>query len=52
MDQLKLSQRVMELSPSTTLAITAKANELRKSGKDVVGLGAGEPDFNTQSQSW
>lgn len=44
---MKLSQRVMELSPSTTLAITAKANELRKSGKDVVGLGAGEPDFNT-----
>lgn len=44
---MKLSRRVMELSPSTTLAITAKANELRRQGHDVIGLGAGEPDFNT-----
>lgn len=44
---MRLSQRVKQLSPSTTLAITAKANELKKQGIDVVGLGAGEPDFNT-----
>ncbi|HJV46410.1 MAG TPA: pyridoxal phosphate-dependent aminotransferase [Bacillota bacterium] len=44
---MKLSQRVKQLSPSSTLAITAKANELKKQGVDVVGLGAGEPDFNT-----
>jgi aspartate aminotransferase len=44
---MRLSQRVKQLSPSSTLAITAKANELKKQGLDVVGLGAGEPDFNT-----
>ncbi len=35
------------LSPSTTLAITAKAKEMKESGIDVIGLGAGEPDYNT-----
>ena len=35
------------VSPSTTLAITAKANELRRQGHDVIGPWAGEPDFNT-----
>lgn len=35
------------LTPSTTLAITAKANEMKANGIDVIGLGAGEPDFNT-----
>lgn len=44
---MKLSKRVSVLSPSPTLAITAKANELKRQGVDVVGLGAGEPDFNT-----
>jgi aspartate aminotransferase len=44
---MRLSQRVKQLSPSATLAITAKANELKAQGVDVVGLGAGEPDFNT-----
>lgn len=42
-----LADRVQTLSPSTTLAITAKANELKAQGIDVIGLGAGEPDFNT-----
>ena len=37
----------MALTPSTTLAITAKAKELKEQGVDVIGLGAGEPDFNT-----
>ncbi|WP_163100965.1 pyridoxal phosphate-dependent aminotransferase [Peribacillus alkalitolerans] len=44
---MKLSQRVAALTPSTTLAITAKAKELKTQGFDVIGLGAGEPDFNT-----
>jgi len=40
---------VNTLSPSTTLAITAKAKEMKESGIDVIGLGAGEPDYNTPS---
>ena len=44
---LSLSQKAMDVKPSSTLAITAKAKELKKSGVDVVGFGAGEPDFNT-----
>ncbi|WP_339062809.1 pyridoxal phosphate-dependent aminotransferase [Tepidibacillus marianensis] len=44
---MQLAKRVSELTPSSTLAITAKAKELRSKGIDVVGLGAGEPDFNT-----
>lgn len=44
---MKLSTRVAALSPSSTLAITAKAKALKEQGKDVIGLGAGEPDFNT-----
>ncbi|HEY5734372.1 MAG TPA: pyridoxal phosphate-dependent aminotransferase [Gammaproteobacteria bacterium] len=42
-----LSNRVQKVKPSPTLAITAKAAELRAAGKDVIGLGAGEPDFDT-----
>ena len=42
-----LAERVTTLTPSSTLAITAKANELKAQGVDVIGLGAGEPDFNT-----
>jgi aspartate aminotransferase len=42
-----LSNRVQQVKPSPTLAITAKAAELRAAGKDVIGLGAGEPDFDT-----
>lgn len=43
----KLAQRVKALTPSSTLAITAKAKELKAQGADVIGLGAGEPDINT-----
>ncbi len=42
-----LSQRVRNIAPSATLAIDAKAKQLKKDGKDVVIFGAGEPDFNT-----
>ncbi|MCP8968786.1 pyridoxal phosphate-dependent aminotransferase [Ectobacillus ponti] len=44
---MKLAKRVAALTPSTTLEITAKAQELKAQGHDVIGLGAGEPDFNT-----
>lgn len=43
----KASKRLEQVKPSPTLAITALAAELRASGKDVIGLGAGEPDFAT-----
>ena len=43
----KLSSRVQAVKPSPTLAITARAAALRAEGKDVIGLGAGEPDFDT-----
>jgi aspartate aminotransferase len=42
-----LSQRVQRIKPSPTLAITARAKELKAAGKDIIGLGAGEPDFDT-----
>ena len=42
-----ISQRVKNIAPSATLAIDAKAKQLKKEGKDVVIFGAGEPDFNT-----
>ena len=44
---LTLSKKAQAVKPSSTLAITAKANELKSKGIDVVGFGAGEPDFNT-----
>jgi len=44
---MKLAERVSTLTPSSTLAITAKAKELTKQGYRVIGFGAGEPDFNT-----
>lgn len=44
---LTLSRKAQAVKPSSTLAITAKAKEMRASGIDVVGFGAGEPDFNT-----
>ncbi|WP_174733980.1 aminotransferase class I/II-fold pyridoxal phosphate-dependent enzyme [Mesobacillus harenae] len=43
----RLANRVRSLTPSSTLAITAKAKELKEQGHDVIGLGAGEPDYNT-----
>ena len=42
-----LANRVKNIAPSATLAIDAKAKQLKKEGKDVVIFGAGEPDFNT-----
>ncbi len=45
--KFKLSKRVQRVKPSPTLAITARAAELRAEGKDIIGLGAGEPDFDT-----
>ncbi len=44
---IKLSDRVQRIKPSPTLTITAHANALKAAGKDVIGLGAGEPDFDT-----
>jgi aspartate aminotransferase len=44
---IKLSDRVKTVKPSPTLLITARAAEMRAAGKDVIGLGAGEPDFDT-----
>lgn len=44
---LELSKKAKAVKPSSTLAITAKAKELKAKGIDVVGFGAGEPDFNT-----
>ncbi len=44
---IQLSNRVNAVKPSPTLAITARAAQMRAEGKDIIGLGAGEPDFNT-----
>lgn len=44
---MKLATRMTKIKPSETLAITAKANALRAEGRDVIGFGAGEPDFDT-----
>ncbi len=44
---MQTSSRVRSLKPSTTLAVTARAKELRESGVDVVSFAAGEPDFIT-----
>lgn len=43
----RLSNRVNRVKPSLTLVITAKAAELKRAGKDIISLGAGEPDFDT-----
>ncbi|RMG53425.1 MAG: pyridoxal phosphate-dependent aminotransferase [Gammaproteobacteria bacterium] len=45
--EIKLSSRVQRVKPSPTLAVTALAAQLRREGRDVIGLGAGEPDFDT-----
>lgn len=44
---MKLADRVNKIQPSPTLAIDAKAKELKAQGVDVIGFGAGEPDFGT-----
>lgn len=42
-----LSDRVNRVAPSPTMAVSAKANELRAAGHDIINLGVGEPDFDT-----
>ena len=42
-----VSNTLKRIKPSPTIAVTSKARELRAAGKDVIGLGAGEPDFDT-----
>jgi aspartate aminotransferase len=44
---MKLSKLAKNLKPSATLAITAKAKDLKSKGIDIIGFGAGEPDFDT-----
>lgn len=44
---LQLSDRVQSIKPSPTLAVTARAAEMKAAGHDIIGLGAGEPDFDT-----
>ena len=43
----QLSNRINSLPVSATLAMAAKARELKEKGKDIIGLSLGEPDFNT-----
>ena len=42
-----LAERINKIAPSPTMAVTARARELKAAGKDIIGLGAGEPDFDT-----
>src|SRR5262245_50711935 len=42
-----LSEAVRRVKPSATIAVTTKAQELKRAGRDVIGLGVGEPDFDT-----
>ncbi len=49
--EIQLSKRVQSIKPSPTLAVAAKAAELKAAGQDIVSLGAGEPDFATPSQA-
>ncbi|MFQ5756069.1 MAG: pyridoxal phosphate-dependent aminotransferase [Acidiferrobacterales bacterium] len=44
---MQLSHRVKRIKPSPTIAVSQRAAELQRAGKDVIGLGAGEPDFDT-----
>ena len=44
---MRLAERVNRIKASPTLAITSKANALKKEGRDIIGFGAGEPDFDT-----
>lgn len=49
--ETQLSKRVQSIKPSPTLAVAAKAAELKAAGKDIVSLGAGEPDFATPAHA-
>jgi aspartate aminotransferase len=42
-----IAERVGRIKPSPTIAVTQKAAELKAAGRDIIGLGAGEPDFDT-----
>ncbi len=42
-----IASRLARIKPSPTIAVTQMANELKAAGRDVIGLGAGEPDFDT-----
>ena len=42
-----ISNSLKKIKPSPTIAVTQKARELKDAGKDIIGLGAGEPDFDT-----
>ena len=44
---MKLAERVSQLSPSPTMAVSAEASRLRASGQEVIDFSIGEPDFNT-----
>ena len=44
---VKLSNSIKRIKPSATMAVTQQARELKSQGKDIIGLGAGEPDFDT-----
>ena len=44
---MELSRKIMSIRPSATLAVTAKAKDLKAAGKDVIAFAAGEPDFDT-----
>ncbi len=44
---VELSKSIKRIKPSATMAVTQKARELKAAGKDIIGLGAGEPDFDT-----
>lgn len=47
MNQIRLSARVNRIQPSATLAVDTRAKELKAQGRDIINLGAGEPDFDT-----
>jgi aspartate aminotransferase len=47
LNKITLANRIQRVKPSPTLAVTARVAELRAAGKDIIGLGAGEPDFDT-----
>ena len=43
----QIADRLARIKPSPTIAVSTKARELKAAGRDVIGLGAGEPDFDT-----
>lgn len=47
MSEIQLSERVQRIKPSPTLAVSTRAAELKAQGRDIIGLGVGEPDFDT-----